>query len=101
MPLNPSNNYATPYHEYLVMYRKEGMNHLYILSMDPRSLLVFHLVDLLVLERYFLNSLFFINSKKGTWIFIFWISFSKLKEEEDFEISLVSGVGFLIRTCGI
>jgi hypothetical protein len=47
MPLNPSNNYATPYHEYLVMYRKEGMNSLYLISMDPKSLLAFHLAILL------------------------------------------------------
>jgi hypothetical protein len=54
-----------------------------------------------ILDRYFLNSSFFINSKKGTRIFIFWISFSKLKEEEGFKISLVSRIGFLIRTCGL
>jgi hypothetical protein len=47
MPLNPSNNYATPYHEYSVMYRKERMIHIYLISMDLRSLQVFHLADLL------------------------------------------------------
>jgi hypothetical protein len=53
-----------------------------------------------VLDKYFLKSSFFINSKKGKGIFIFWISFSKLKEGEGFKISLVSGGGYMIRTCG-
>jgi hypothetical protein len=75
--------------------------------------MVFHLADLLnhchlkmiQVVAFWINifkiHLFFINSKKGIGIFIFWISFSKLKEEEGFKISLVLGKVFLIRTCGL
>jgi len=52
------------------------------------------------LERYLLNSLIFISSKNGTWIFIFWTSFSKLKEDGDFRIYLTSGVGSSIKNGG-
>jgi hypothetical protein len=48
-----------------------------------------------ILHRYLLNSSFLISSKKCTGIFILWISFSKIKEDGDFIISLTLGVGIL------
>jgi hypothetical protein len=54
-----------------------------------------------ILERHFINYSFFINSKKGTRILIFWISFSKMNEDEDFGIILDLVVGFLTRTWGL
>jgi hypothetical protein len=78
--------------EYSLMYRNGGKNHLYLLTMDPKSLSGFlscrftesmafgEALGYNILDRYFLNSSFFISSKKDAWIFIFWISYSKLKE---------------------
>jgi hypothetical protein len=42
-------------------------------------------------EKRFLNSPCLINSVRGTGILIFWISCSKLKEDVNFGISLISG----------
>jgi hypothetical protein len=49
-----------------------------------------------ILERCPLNYSFLINSKNGTEILILCISFSKLKEEGDFRISLIFGTWALI-----
>jgi hypothetical protein len=78
MPLNPSNNYATPYHEYSEMYRKGGDESSLSSINGPKitagfsscrfteSMAFGEASGCNILDRYFLNSSFFISSKKGT-----------------------------------